>query len=302
VELAFTKHIETDATDGELAALVSRAGEASVVRVVLSANVFVAPLRALAIARAASARVIVRPSRRDPIFARALVDAATDAAISLVDDIDIAAVTEGEIHVYGRDETIASVRARARRGVVVRGHGAGMGIALVSRRATITDSARALAGDVVAFDQRGCLSPRIVLVEGDAARARSFAEALHVALTDAEIATPRGTLAPDEVAAAARWIDSAVFAGELFRTDQHAVGAAAALAIPPPGRNVHVVATAGVDALVTLAPLARHVVAVGSDDLDFARRVAPAHARVSAIGAMQRPRLDGPVDLRSEGS
>src|SRR3954465_7334328 len=65
VELAMTKSLEVDATDGEIASLVERAGDASRVGVILSSNVFVAALRAIALARAAAPKVVVRPSRRD---------------------------------------------------------------------------------------------------------------------------------------------------------------------------------------------------------------------------------------------
>ena len=47
------------------------------------------------------------------------------------------AIEAGAIHVYGRDETIAAVRAAARPGVVVRGHGAGLGVALVTPAADL---------------------------------------------------------------------------------------------------------------------------------------------------------------------
>ena len=295
VERAFLRHVEVDASDDAIAALVARAGDAPEVHVVLSANVFVAPLRAMAIARAASGRVRVRPSRRDPTFARALVDGARDPAIAIA-DFDVANVDRGEIHVYGRDETIADVRRRAR--VKVRGHGAGMGVALVSRDARVDDAARALAEDVVAFDQRGCLSPRVAIVLGDA---RAFADALSAALADEERTVPRGVLSEDEAAEAARWCGSVAFAGELARGRAHAVAIAPASAIPPPGRHVLVVPAADEAAAAAIvAPLARHVVAVGSDDAALAARVAPPHARRSALGDMQRPPLDGPVDLRPE--
>src|SRR5215470_10824431 len=76
VELGFTKHVEIDPTDDDLASLVRAAGSAKHVAVILSANVFVAALRAIALARAASPSVVVRPSRREPHFARAIIDRA----------------------------------------------------------------------------------------------------------------------------------------------------------------------------------------------------------------------------------
>jgi hypothetical protein len=300
VELGFAS-LEREATDAELGSLVEGAGDAPSVHVILSANVFVAPLRAIALARAAAGRVTVRPSPRDPAIARAVVDAAGDPAITLVDERDAAAVEAGEIHVYGRDETIAAVRARARPGVTVRGHGAGMGVVFVTRTADIAAAAEALAADVVPFDQRGCLSPRIAIVEGDESRADAFASALYDRLAAWHSRVPRGTLADDERAESTRWRDAMVFAGRTWLAPDHAVARATGeLSPPPPGRHVLVAPAATIlRAAALLAPVARFVVAVGSDDPTVAARFAPAHARLSLLGAMQRPPLDGPVDRRS---
>lgn len=300
VELGFAS-LETQATDAELRALVAAAGRAARVHVVLSANVFVAAMRAIALARAAGERVTVRPSPRDPVLARALIERAGDAAIELTDERDVAAIEGDEVHVYGTDATIAQVRARARPGVVVRGHGAGMGVAVVSERADVDAAADALALDVVAFDQRGCLSPRVAVVRGSDARAQAFAAALHERLASWGVRVPRGTLSGDERVEAARWRDTLAFAGRAWSADEHLVGLAAErapLLVPPPGRHVLVVPASTPDAVAAiLAPVARFVVAVGTDDEDAGGW--PAHARVSALGRMQRPPLDGPVDRRS---
>lgn len=301
VELGFAS-LERAATDGELRALVEAAGDAPRVHVLLSANVFVAPLRAIAIARAAAERVTVRPSPRDPVLAPAIVEAAGDAGVAIVEERDVASLEEGEVHVYGRDETIASVRAAVRPGVRVRGHGAGMGVAVVTQAAALDGASAALALDVVAFDQRGCLSPRVVLVEGDAARAAALAEALHAQLLDLDRRVPRGSLHPDENADAARWRDAVAFAGPSWGSPSHAVALApegGPLALPPVGRHVLVAPVPSFDDVAaTLAPFARFVVAVGTDAADRFAHVLPAHARVSPLGAMQRPPLDGPVDRR----
>jgi acyl-CoA reductase-like NAD-dependent aldehyde dehydrogenase len=297
IELALTEHLEVDASEDEIARLVACSGDAPRVHVILSANVFVAPLRAIAIARAASDRVTVRPSRREPVFARALVEEARDPAIVLEETRAPEEVDAGEIHVYGRDETIEDVRKRAKPGVRVRGHGAGMGIAVVSPGADLCCSAELLARDVVAFDQRGCLSPRVAFVVGDRARADTFAEALDAALASWQLRVPRGAL--DEVAEARRWIDAMTMSGRPRCSADHAVAVGEAMLVPPPGRHVLVVpAPAGADARAALAHFSRWIVAVGSDDPDVARAIAPPHARVSALGAMQKPPLDGPVDLR----
>jgi hypothetical protein len=305
VELGFAS-LEREASDQDLRALVAGAGDSRHVHVILSANVFVAPLRALAIARAASERVTVRPSPRDPALTVALLEAAASAgddALARIDERDVLPIEAGEVHVYGRDATIASVRARVRRGVVVRGHAAGMGMALVSSDGNLGAAAEALALDVVTFDQRGCLSPRVALVLGNAARAEQFAEALHAALGRWDVRVPRGRLLEDERIAARRWRETLAFAGRLWEGKDWAVGAlgeGAPFSVPPPGRHVAVIAAASAHSVAAaIAPIAPRIVAVGTDAAREGLGAAlPAHARLSALGAMQRPPLDGPVDRR----
>jgi hypothetical protein len=301
VELGF-ECLERDANDADLRSLVAAAGAARRVHVILAANVFVAPLRALALARAAAPWVTVRPSPRDPTVARSLVEACGDDAIAIATERDVAQVGEGEIHVYGRDETVAAVCAGARPGVVVRTHGAGLGAAVVARSASLRDAAEALARDVVLFDQRGCLSPRVALVEGDASRAEAFAASLaeHLGAWDAR--APRGDLRDTERAASRAYRDTFAFAGRVFEGAGYAVAfapSARALAMGPGARHVGVAAVENLaGAAAALAPIAKYLVVVGADDLRAARAVAPPHARVARLGSMQRPPLDGPVDLR----
>lgn len=292
VELGLSRHLETDATDEEIAALVASAGRAESVHVILSASVFVAPLRAIAIAFAASDRVTVRPSRREPVFATALVGELGDARVTIGE-----ARAPARIDVYGRDETIARVRA-ANPGAVVRGHGAGMGVAVVT--GDLARAAEALAEDVTAFDQRGCLSPRVAFVRD----ARAFGRTLFDALEARGKRVPRGPLGQDERQELARWSATVAYGGEIHRGDSCAVGVLDSPAIPPTGRHVLVRPLASASALpAALGELARWVIAVGSDLAPAELRpFAPAHARVSALGAMQRPPFDGPVDLRDESS
>ena len=289
VELALARHLEITPTEAEVATLVARTVVAEAVAVVLSANVFVGALRAIAIACAASERVVVRASRRDPAFAEALVAALP--GVTLDRDLRVEDVRAGEIHVYGRDATIADVRRRAREGVVVRGHGAGMGVAAIAS----VESAAALADDVVAFDQRGCLSPRIAFVLGDAA---PVAEALHAALA---CALPRGALSPEERGEGERYAATMAYAGRILAGREHVLGIAAPgapLVVPPTGRHLHLVpVTSFAEARELLAPYHPAITAIGTDRVEGAV-IAPAWARVSALGQMQRPPLDGPVDGR----
>jgi len=307
VDLAFERHLELDPAEDEVDSLLAAAGDALHVTVILSANVFVAALRALALALAASSRVVVRPSRREPHFARALVEKMRALApaieLTLVEDVDV--VPGGEIHVYGRDATITAVRARAGDRAQVRGHGAGMGIALVGAGAAIEGAAEALAGDVIAFDQRGCLSPRAVIVEGEE-RAARFAEALHESLGRAEGRVPRGELLPEERAEASRYVATMAFAGRVLDGASHAIGLGpigSPLAIPPPGRHMHVAPVRSIEETrELLAGVAPFVVAFGTSDIAEGIRLAPMHSRVSALGEMQCPPFDGPVDRRDPSS
>jgi hypothetical protein len=221
--------------------------------------------------------------------------------LAIVDDRDLAEVERGEVHVYGRDATIAAVRARVRHGVIVRGHGAGMGVAVVTRSADAGASAASLARDVVLFDQRGCLSPRVAFVEGDAGAAAAFAAALHRELGAWEDRVPRGSLSDEERAQASAWREGMRFAGEAWSGAAHIVGVAHAptLAVPPPGRHVCVFAGGSLAAIRdSLMPIASFVVVVGSDDPERVRAITPERARLTRLGEMQAPPLDGPVDLR----
>ncbi len=310
VLLALREHLEVGATPTELAALVARARppqlqrtEAPRVHVILSANVFTAALRALAIARAASRDVTVRPSRRDPWLARALVAELGSPEVRLAEELAPESLEAGEIHVYGRDETIEAVRGAARPGVRVVGHGAGMGLAWIGPQDGLAAAAEALARDIVPFDQRGCLSPRVAIVAGGATRASVFAEELGMRLAAWEARVPSGALTDDEAEARARWLETMTLAGEVMTGPAHAIAVAAPespLVVPPPGRHLHVAPARDVAAaLAVVIPLVPALVAVGSND-PAARLFSPRHARLSRLGLMQRPPLDGPVDGRSE--
>lgn len=308
VERGLDHHLELEPEAADVAKLVAGATVADAVHVILSANVFVGALRAVALAVASGGEVTVRPSRREPAFARALLGELADPRVRLDEARRVDDVVRGEIHVYGHDATVAQVRAAARPGVVVRGHGSGLGVGWLSRGGALASNAEGLADDVVAFDQRGCLSPRLVLVEGELERARAFAGVLSEALTRRARSVPRGEV-PEEVAAeAARWQSALAYAGEVLGGSDHVVGVLGrfrADALPPPYRHVLIApvesAAAGAAAL---GPLARAIVAVGSDVIGVDGGIATLglpRARFARFGGMQRPPLDGPVDGRDAG-
>jgi hypothetical protein len=302
VELALTEHLETTIAADDLGSLLAAVEVASRCHVIASANVCTAALRAIALALAAAPVVTIRPSRREPGLAPIL---ARELGITITHGFDWA--PGDAVHAYGSDGTIASVRASAAPGVLVQGHGTGLGIAIVSSGVDLDEAARALAADVIPFDQRGCLSPRFALVEGDADRAAAFAAALHAALSDLGAHVPRGAL--DEATRAAVALYSAAIdaVGERFAGPDHLVGldpSPRALPLPPAARVVHVVPAGAIDAARLLGPWARFITTVGEAGPGALREAAFAlapGARSAKLGRMQRPPLDGPVDRRGLG-
>jgi hypothetical protein len=308
VELALARYVEIDASPAELDRLVARAQDAPRVHVVLSANVFVGAVRALALAVAASPAVSVRPSSREavmaPLLVRALVEASAAARVEIREALEPAA---GDVvHVYGRRETIELLRRQLPPSVRVVGHGPGFGIALVDAGIERLDrAAERLSWDVVAFDQRGCLSPKVALVRGSPHDVEAFAASLAAELERRQGEIPRGGLSDDERRESALYRQTALLLGQCHIGATSAVGidpSPRALVLPPSGRHVHVARVATVDdALALLAPFRDALTCIGHDAetsllsslVAFARG-----ARSLPLGRMQSPPLDGPVDLR----
>jgi hypothetical protein len=294
--------LEQQPSDAALDQVCARVAESSAAHVLLSANVFTAPFRAIALALAASERVWVRPSRREPLFAE-LLHEASQGAFELVEELS---PRPGEqLWAYGSDATLQNVAARLPTGVLFHPHGHGFGVAVVDAQTLKRDPelAERLAWDVVAFDQRGCLSPRVVIVAAPAAVTCAFAEQLHSALSRLAERIPRGELTDDEAAQARRFVDTMLYAtGTVFQGSSHALAVAQPgrrLLLPPTGR--HLVLVADVNAATPLVGLAPHVTQVGlacCPELAFELEQHLPHARRSKLGQMQAPPFDGPVDLR----
>ena len=298
VELALVECLETEPSDAELEALLSAVRPAPAAHVLLSANVFVATHRAAALALAASARVRVRPSRREPVFARLLAEAAP----GLFEIVPELAPEPGDaVYAYGSDETLEAVRASLPSGVAFHAHGAGIGVAVVDSPHATSETARALARDVVPFDQRGCLSPRALVFVGTDAEAGAFAGLVARELATLAVDVPLGTLDPEENADVDRFRDTVTYAGETFAAGPGWLGVSArdAFGVAPIGRNLLVVPTS--DPVRLLAPATRLIAALGfATDSTLESELARAlpFARRGALGRMQRPPFDGPVDRR----
>ncbi len=293
VELGLSECLETHPSRQELESLCAFVAEAPRVWVGLAANVFVAPLRAIALALAQSEDVRVRPSRREPEFCRLLREAS--ATFDLVDSLE--PEPGDSVWLYGSDESIAEVRKSFAAEAIVHAHGSGLGIAVVSTdNVDMARVARALASDVVPFDQRGCLSPRIAFAIGDESAARAFARELAAELRAAEQRIPLGALSAEESAEITRFRDTMRYGGELLPAGRGFVSVGQSWVVPPAGRNVAVIHS--VDFPTAPAHLIAAVGLDGNDALDaWASETFP-RARRSRIGRMQRPAFDGPVDLR----
>lgn len=297
VERALNRALELSPTDAQLDAMLARAPQRTAVMVVLAANVFLAPLRAIAWALAQSERVIVRPSRRAPLFARALIEAAPALEIELAEiDPDAAfdlELPEGAaIHAYGSRATIDAIAARAR--VATELHGPGFG-AMIGTADDYVAAASEIAEDVALFDQSGCLSPRIAFVIGDVTHA---ADAVHAALTSVGDEIPRRTLEPMETAALLKTRDAATFAGRALEGSEHMVLELPDVALAPAGRVLVMVSVRDVDEAIAKVPRDELATIGVSMALESRVRAAFPRLRISALGEMQRPPLDGPVDLR----
>ena len=301
VDLALLRCLETAPDEAQIAALIRSTPSAQVAHVLLSANVFVAAHRAIAIGLAASAQVRVRTSRREPEMAELLLTGAP-GSFELVTELSPHA--GDRLWAYGSDETMDEVAVTLPAGVALHAHGSGFGVAVLGgghSESELSTLLSALAGDIALFDQRGCLSPRVLLVAAEPAFANELASELARALAVLEEHVPRGQFSAAELSAIAQYRDTAHFTGEIFEAGLGfvSVGQTNTWLLPPTGRNIHVLAVS--DALAALTPyrpLLTSCAFAGGPALGEELRRALPGARVCRFGEMQRPPFDGPVDRR----
>ncbi len=297
VELALSECLEISPSEAELDALCASTAPARRSHVSLSSTVFVAAHRAIALALASSEHVFVRPSRREPVFVRALERATFGRLFRVMETLTPEA--GDELWAYGSDATLDEIRRSLPAGVRFHAHGSGTGVAVVDAGSVDERSAAALARDIAPFDQRGCLSPRLALVRGDERDARAFARLVAGALAELARRIPLGELDAGERAEVLRYRDTLAYSGEVEAAGPSWVATGAMAMLAPVGRNLHVVPVESPE--VVLRPLARGIAALGvagPPDLRAELIAALPGARASELGAMQRPPLDGPVDRR----
>ncbi len=284
--------------------------------VVLAGNVFTACIKAILVPLLLEVPVLVRPSSRDGVLARALAEALEPPfgdAVSIVefDRTDDKAWDAffrhaDASHVFGGDETLRALRSKTPVSHRFVGHGHGVGVAAVLERprTNLDEVAAALAVDVAAYDQQGCLSPQVVYVMGSRADALTHAEALHEALAAVEEHLPRGLLDPRDRVTCTRWRATVAALGDLYEGLTHAVVVADEAPVPGgPGHRhlvVRAVPTTGALRQAT-APLGHHLKALGWGPDEkrpllseiLAEGTAPYLAR---LGTMQTPPFDLPWD------
>jgi Acyl-CoA reductase (LuxC) len=301
VDFAIARCLEIAPDEREIEALIRSTATAQVAHVLLSANVFVAAHRAIAIGLAASDTVRVRPSRREPEMAELLL-AGAPGAFQIVSELSPRA--GDRLWAYGSDETLDEVAVTLPPGVAFHAHGSGFGVGVMDRSvadSTLSELMPRLAEDIALFDQRGCLSPRVLLVVGGPDAAFDVARALARELERLEARVPRGRLEPGEAAAISAYRDTASFTGEVFPAGLGFVSASVGgkWLLPPTGRNLHVMSTS--DALTRLSalrPMITSCAFAGEAALGSSLRRSLPGARLCQFGEMQRPPFDGPVDRR----
>jgi hypothetical protein len=300
VAYALENCLETGARNHELSELCASVAPSAVAHVLLSSGVFTAAYRAVCLGLAASSNVMVRPSRREPVFA-GLLHELSGGAFTLV--AELFPKSGEQLFAYGSDETMSALRAALQSGVILHAHSHGIGVAVVPTLETEErqQAARALAFDAATFDQRGCLSPRSVLIAGDPRAARLFAEELQQALEQLASTLPLGTLTQTEREDIELFSTSMLYAGPVLGEEGSLVAldeAGERIVVSPVGRVLHV--THASDAPRVLTALEPMIACLGlfGDGAQLPRDCLP-NARHCRLGQMQQPRLDGPVDRRT---
>jgi hypothetical protein len=216
--------------------------------------------------------------------------------------------------VFGSDDTVETVRRRAA-GVDVVAYGDAFSIGFVPGDVDLDTAAGAASTDVAMFDQRGCMSPQTIYVQGDEGRALQFARLLAGRLERAKVDLPRAAAEPDEAALAAdfvRRLSVLALAPKTHGLDTIVVGRSGGredrcpdyvVAVAPFGSPIRpgfgriaIVMPCDVPGRVTeaVAPFARGLDTIGiasdAEPLTIPVDLRQAHAgRFCRLGSMQRP-------------
>lgn len=187
----------------------------------------------------------------------------------------------GKAVVYGGEEAISGLRDLLPVECDLVRYGPKLGVGIVLRDADLPEAARSLSRDVCAYEQRGCLSPRLVFTVGEERR-EPFARLMAEALGDEVEASGRATLSAAE-ASAIRNLRAEVELGG------HGVEARV---VGPPGELGWTVLTAPRPRIETEA-LPRVVRIYRVPDVEgWARLLRPLEGRIQAVGYAGEAELD----------
>jgi acyl-CoA reductase-like NAD-dependent aldehyde dehydrogenase len=230
---------------------------------VLAGNVPGAGVFGLIAALLAGVPSLVKAARREPLLPALVAssiadeDARLGAALAVTPwaggdtGLDGAAIAAAELVLaYGRSETLTQIAAHDPRHLLR--FGPRVSVGLVAREAVDRQTAAACALQVALFDQQGCLSPQIVLVEeSDRAVTERFVAAVMAELARLQGTLPRAPLSLPEATAGWRHLEHA-----RWRAQE---GAALAVHADPLGRFSVICDRTGV---LPTTPLNRHLILV----------------------------------------
>ncbi len=300
-----------------------RARPGQLCAVVIAGNVVTGAARAVAWPLLFGWPVLAKASSHDSALAYLLERALTESDPELAgayravdfaaDDAPSAVLFEQAdiVSAYGSDATLRAIRDQLGANVAFIGHGHGLGAAVVARpalelaRAPL--SARALAFDVAAYDQRGCLSPHVAWVEqGGAVSPESFAQLVFEELATLRNALPRGPLPTQAGVAQLSWRGIGALRGTLLEGEGFAVTfeERGPPRVGPGYRNLQLLALGELTSLpAQLAPFGPHLKCLGiaglTDVEALARALPPLVApRLCPLGEMQRPPVHALQDAR----
>jgi acyl-CoA reductase-like NAD-dependent aldehyde dehydrogenase len=306
--------------DNLLALYSSRNGERhpTAVVTVLAGNVFSAAARPLLLPLLCGVPVLAKAASADDVLPRFLeralhrIEPALGNACKVVcfareqSGLERALLEPAEVvAVYGSDETVAELGRHIAPSTLLIGHGHGLGAIYIARDALKSECcARGLAArvaiDVAAYDQRGCLSPHVALMEsGGVMTARAFAQLVSECLRAAAEELPRGQLDATSAARELQWRGVAAAIGELQHGNGWAVSyEASGLLRPSPGfRNLALYDCDDIaDARARLGQLGAHLKALGVGGCAARKQLTSLAPYVCPVGTMQAPPLDVPLD------
>ncbi|MCB9707679.1 MAG: hypothetical protein H6714_02655 [Myxococcales bacterium] len=295
--------------------------------VIGAGNVFTAAWRAAVEPLLHGYATLLKVSSQDSIFPKLIHEVFMHVAPEIGRAFSIVEFKGGTLHIeqllfdaadvvvaYGSDDTIASIQQRLPLNTRFIPHGHGVGAAYISSDylATTRDleaACGALALDIAAYDQRGCMSPAGVWVDSNGRFGAHDVATMLVthSMPMLSQALPRGSLDIHAATQELQWRGVAAVQGELT------VGFDFSLCHldetvpwwPTPGyRNVGIWDCKSLDHLsASLVPFGVHLKTLGiAGHADTRRQIAsrlsfPLAPRICPIGNMQKP----PIDSISDG-